>query len=134
MCFYRVKARTLHALCRTILERHRGKVPNTLEGLLALKGVGRKTANLVLTLGFGKPGICVDTHVHRIMNRLGYVRTRTPDQTEMALRAKLPRPYWMIINDLLVTYGQNLCGPISPWCSRCAIRKYCRRRGVSICR
>lgn len=130
-CFYRVKARTLRGVSREILERFGGKVPNSLEGLLSLKGVGRKTANLVLTLGHGLQGICVDTHVHRLCNRLGYVRTKTPEQTEMALRRKLPPRYWIEINDLLVAYGQNLCTPLSPWCSRCRLRPLCARRGVA---
>ncbi len=129
--FYRTKARVILGLCRDLLERFDGTVPDTIDALLTLKGVGRKTANLVVTMGFAKPGICVDTHVHRISNRLGYVRTRTPDQTEMALRAKLPRRYWIGYNDLLVTFGQNLCAPISPWCSACPVRPLCPRVGVS---
>jgi endonuclease-3 len=84
----------------------------------------------VITLGYGKKGICVDTHVHRISNRLGYLRTKTPEQTEMGLRWKLPEKYWIIYNDLLVTYGQNICRPISPFCSQCVIRKYCEKVGV----
>src|SRR5213076_1465034 len=105
--FYRTKARVILGICRDLLDRFGGGVPDDIDALLTLKGVGRKTANLVVTLGFDKPGICVDTHVHRISNRLGYVRTRTPDETEMALRKKLPRRYWMMLNDLLVAYGQN---------------------------
>jgi endonuclease-3 len=103
-----------------------------LEELLELPGVGRKTANIVVTLAFGKAGIAVDTHVHRISNRLGYVKTKTPNDTEMALRKKLPRRYWLIYNDLLVAYGQNLCKPISPFCSRCKIAEHCRRVGVKV--
>ena len=128
--FYRTKARTIHSVCRTLLERYGGRVPDELEELLTIKGVGRKTANLVVTLAFGKDGICVDTHVHRISNRWGYVRTRTPEQTEMALRRILPRRYWQIYNDLLVTFGQNLCHPTSPWCSRCPLEPVCAKRGV----
>ncbi len=128
--FFRVKARTLRRVSKDLLERFGGKVPDTLEDLLSLHGVGRKTANLVLTLGHKKPGICVDIHVHRISNRLGYVRTKDPEKTEFALRAKLPKKYWMIYNDLLVPYGQNLCAPVSPWCSRCKLSAYCARRGV----
>ncbi len=128
--FYRTKARTIREICRVLIERHNGKVPDDLEQLLALKGVGRKTANLVLTQGFGKPGICVDTHVHRISNRWGYVRTKDPHATELALRRRLPRTYWIEYNDLLVAFGQTLCTPISPWCSRCPVQEYCRRRGV----
>jgi len=128
--FYKTKARHITEVCRIITERHRGKVPATMEGLLELPGVGRKTANLVLILGFDKPGICVDTHVHRITNRWGYVDTENPDETEMALRRVLPKRHWKEINNLLVPYGQNLCQPTSPWCSRCSIAAYCERRGV----
>lgn len=131
VCFYRVKSRSIQETCRKLLDEHGGKVPDTMEGLLALKGVGRKTANLTLTLGHGKPGICVDIHVHRISNRLGYVRTKSPDETETELRKRLPKQYWMIYNDLLVPYGQNLCAPVSPWCSRCRLARYCERRGVA---
>jgi endonuclease III len=128
--FYRVKAQTIHKICDQLLTRFGGDVPSKLEELLELPGVGRKTANIVVTLGFRKAGIAVDIHVHRISNRLGYVRTKTPDDTEMALRKKLPRRYWIIYNDLLVAYGQNLCKPISPFCSKCKIAMYCRRVGV----
>jgi endonuclease III len=129
--FYRVKARTIHSICEQLLERYGGEVPSNLEQLLELPGVGRKTANIVVTLAFRKAGIAVDTHVHRISNRLGYVKTKTPEETEMALRKKLPRRYWIVFNDLLVAYGQNLCKPISPFCSYCKIAVYCRRVGVT---
>jgi len=129
--FYRVKARTIHAICEQLMQNFDGEVPSKLEKLLELPGVGRKTANIVVTLAFRKAGIAVDTHVHRISNRLGYVKTKTPDETEMALRKKLPRRYWVEFNDLLVAYGQNLCKPISPFCSRCKIAQYCRRLGVT---
>ena len=129
--FYRTKARTLRALCRQLLDRFAGRVPAELDGLLTLPGVGRKTANLVVTVGFGKPGICVDTHVHRISNRLGFVRTATPDRTELALRAKLPRRHWIGYNDLLVAFGQNVCRPLSPHCSRCPVAELCHRVGVA---
>lgn len=128
--FYRVKTRTIHGICTELLSRFGGEVPSTMDELLSLPGVGRKTANIVVTLAFRQAGIAVDTHVHRISNRLGYVRTKTPDQTEMALRKKLPRRYWIVFNDLLVAYGQNLCKPISPFCSRCKIAAYCKRVGV----
>ncbi len=128
--FYRTKALNIKEICRILLHRYEGRVPDDLEELLQLPGVGRKTANLVVTIGYGKPGICVDTHVHRITNRWGYIKTKTPEKTEMALRQKLPRKYWMIINDLLVSYGQNICKPISPFCSRCRIQPYCVRTGV----
>jgi endonuclease-3 len=129
--FYRTKARTIRELSRTLLERHDGRVPDDLETLLMLKGVGRKTANLVITLGFDKPGICVDTHVHRIDNRLGIVRTKTPEQTEFALRKVLPQRYWISYNDLLVRFGQNICLPVSPLCSQCPAYDLCPRIGVT---
>lgn len=128
--FYNQKAKQLHDIARALIENYGGRVPDTIEELLTLNGVGRKTANLVVTLGYGQPGICVDTHVHRITNRWGYIRTQTPDQTESALREQLPPDYWIEFNDLLVTYGQNICVPISPKCSQCAIRAYCDRVGV----
>jgi endonuclease-3 len=132
--FYRTKARVIRRICADLLARFGGNVPDEIDDLLTLDGVGRKTANLVVTLGFAKPGICVDTHVHRISNRLGYVRARTPDETEMALRAKLPRRYWIGYNDLLVTFGQNVCAPVSPKCSACPVRPLCRRVGVTTSR
>jgi len=132
--FYRTKARVILGICRDLLERFDGGVPDAIDRLLTLKGVGRKTANLVVTMGYGKPGICVDTHVHRISNRLGYVKTRDPGATEMALRAKLPRRYWIGYNDLLVSFGQNVCTPISPRCSVCPVRALCRRVGVTTSR
>jgi endonuclease-3 len=128
--FYRTKARTLRRLSRELRLRHAGRVPDTLEALLALPGVGRKTANLVLTHAFRRPGICVDTHVHRITNRWGYVRTRTPHETEMALRRQLPRRHWLEINELLVALGQTICRPVSPRCSVCPVTFYCARVGV----
>lgn len=128
--FYRVKAAQIKDICRLLQEKYAGRVPDEIEELLTFKGVGRKTANLVVTLGYGKPGICVDTHVHRICNRWGYVQTKTPEQTEFALRAKLPRDYWLVINDLLVTFGQNQCLPVSPLCSTCPLAKMCDRIGV----
>ena len=129
--FYRTKARVIQGVSRDLLERFGGKVPSDIDALLTLKGVGRKTANLVVTQGFAKPGICVDTHVHRISNRLGYVKTKDPGETEEALRAKLPRRYWIGYNDLLVTFGQNVCLPVSPRCSACPVRALCPRVGVT---
>lgn len=129
--FYRNKTVHILDICRTLLEGYGGDVPDEIDELLKLRGVGRKTANLVVTLGFGKPGICVDTHVHRISNRWGYVETRTPEKTESALRKKLPMQYWIIINDLLVTFGQNLCTPLSPRCSICPLYHLCDRVGVA---
>jgi len=128
--FFRVKARTLKGAARDLLDRFDGRVPDDVDTLCTIKGVGRKTANLVVTLGWGKPGICVDTHVHRISNIWGYVRTKNPDATEAALRRKLPKKHWMTYNDLLVAFGQNLCVPVSPWCSRCPLSDLCPRRGV----
>ena len=128
--FYRNKARSIIAVCRDLIERFQSRVPDTIEELLTLKGVGRKTANLVVTLGYGKEGICVDTHVHRISNRLGYVATRAPDETEFALRGKLPRSYWIRYNTLLVAFGRTICRPVSPLCSRCVIYQDCDRVGV----
>ncbi|TAL08668.1 MAG: endonuclease III [Nitrospirae bacterium] len=132
--FYRTKARHIQEICRDLLARYGGRVPDEIEALLTLKGVGRKTANLVVTLGFRKPGICVDIHVHRISNRWGYIRTRTPAQSEEALRRKLPPRYWMIYNDLLVPFGQNLCTPVSPHCSECQLAASCERVGVKTSR
>ena len=128
--FYKTKARNIHGICRDILDRFGGKVPDEIEPLLTLRGVGRKTANLVLTEGFGKLGVCVDTHVHRISNRLGYVKTKNPEETEWALRKNLPEEFWIEYNSLLVVWGQNICKPISPFCSRCPVKKYCRQAGV----
>jgi endonuclease III len=128
--FYRNKARSLISICSILLEQYHGAVPNHLDALLSLPGVGRKTANLVLTMGFGLPGICVDIHVHRICNRWGYVQTRDPDATELVLRAKLPAEYWIVINGLLVTLGQNICHPTSPRCSSCPVEALCAKVGV----
>jgi endonuclease-3 len=128
--FYRTKARNLVRVAQELLARFDGRVPSDLDALLTLPGVGRKTANLVVTFGFGRPGICVDTHVHRISNRLGFVRTRTPEETEWALRAKLPRRHWIGLNDVLVAFGQTCCQPLSPHCSRCPVAAHCRRVGV----
>ena len=128
--FYHTKAKNLLSICEQLESRFGGRVPATLEELLSLPGVGRKTANLVMTVGHGKLGICVDTHVHRISNRWGLVKTKTPEETEMALRKKLPKRYWIEYNDLLVAFGQNLCVPVSPFCSRCKISKYCPQISV----
>ncbi len=128
--FYRVKTANIISICRDLVDNYYSKVPDEIDELLKLKGVGRKTANLVVTLGYKKPGICVDTHVHRISNRWGYVKTKNPEETEYALRKKLPTRYWLIYNDLLVTYGQNICKPVSPLCSQCKIARFCDRIGV----
>jgi endonuclease III len=128
--FFRTKAKNLRAAAGILVARHGGKVPPDMEQLLALPGVGRKTANLVRNLGFGLPGICVDTHVHRISNRMGWVSTKGPGQTEEALMKILPRRYWISINELLVRYGQSVCTPVSPWCSVCPVSRWCARTGV----
>jgi endonuclease-3 len=131
VAFYRTKTRSLRALSADLIARFHGTVPDTIDDLLSLPGVGRKTANLVVTLGFGGPGICVDTHVHRITNRWGYLATRAPNETEQVLRRTLPRRYWNELNDLLVPYGQFLCTPTSPFCSRCSIARWCRQTAVT---
>ncbi|OQC51762.1 MAG: G/T mismatches repair enzyme [Euryarchaeota archaeon ADurb.Bin023] len=128
--FYKTKAKRIIEMSHKILKDYNGIVPDTIDELLKLKGVGRKTANIVITLGYAKLGICVDTHVHRISNRWGYVKTKNPTQTEFALREKLPKEYWIEYNDILVTYGQNVCVPISPKCSICPIEKYCPKIDV----
>jgi endonuclease-3 len=129
--FYITKAQRLKEISAILLDRYAGEVPATLDALLELPGVGRKTANLVLIEGFGKDGVCVDTHVHRISNRIGYVQTKRPDDTEMALRKKLPRKHWIRYNELLVAFGQVLCRPISPFCSRCPVSEMCPRISVA---
>jgi len=130
--FFRVKSKNILGISRDLIDKFAGKVPADLDKLLTLKGVGRKTANLVLTEGFHKLGICVDTHVHRISNRLGYIKTRNPFETEMVLRKKLPKRFWIEYNNLLVAWGQNICKPVSPLCSICSISKYCQRIGVKL--
>ena len=126
--FYQNKAEQIIALSKELVEKYNSKVPDEIEELIKFKGVGRKTANLVLTKGFNKPAICVDVHVHRISNRLGYVETKNPEETEFALRAKLPKKYWIDFNTLLVTHGQNVCKPQKPDCANCSIEKYCKKR------
>ncbi|MDR2746239.1 MAG: endonuclease III [Treponema sp.] len=128
--FYRTKAANLKKIAAILLDTYDGEVPSSMDELLALPGVGRKTANLVLIEAFDLPGICVDVHVHRICNRAGWVQSRNPEETETALRNCLPRRYWKGINALLVLYGQQTCRPVSPYCSRCVISEYCLRRGV----
>ncbi len=129
--FYRTKARRLREIARILRMRHHGTVPATMEELLALPGVGRKTANLVLLLGHGIAALCVDTHVHRISNRLGFVATRSPEQTEAALRERLPQPLWWDYNELLVSFGKSVCTPLSPRCSSCPALSDCPRIGVT---
>ena len=129
--FYHTKARAIRKASKELVERFGSRVPDTIEELLTLPGVGRKTANLVVTLAHNKAGICVDTHVHRITNRWGYVKTKTPHETEQALRKKLPKKHWIAINTILVMHGQNICKPVSPFCSRCPVTNCCARLGVT---
>ena len=128
--FYKTKAKHLKRLPGVLRKEFDGKIPSEIDDLLKLPGVGRKTANLVRAVGFGKDGLCIDTHCHRIFNRLGYVKTKTPNETEIVLRKNLPKKYWGKINYLFVAFGQNLCRPISPWCSKCKIIEYCSQVGV----
>lgn len=124
--FYRNKARQIKELSQEIVEKYNGLVPKSIEELCKFKGVGRKTANLTMAKGFGEPAICVDVHVHRICNRWGYVSTKTPDETELVLRKQLPQDLWLDINTILVTFGQNICKPITPKCNECKIREFCK--------
>ncbi len=128
--FYKTKARSIKEISRRLIKEYDGVVPDTIEELLRFKGVGRKTANLVVTLGYGKPGICVDTHVHRVSNRLGIVGTSSPEKTEFALMEVLPKEYWIGYNELLVSFGQQICKPISPHCSKCPLESGCPKVGV----
>ncbi|MFX0170384.1 MAG: endonuclease III domain-containing protein [Candidatus Hodarchaeota archaeon] len=138
--FYRKKAETIHAICKRLVDEYQGRVPDSLEELLSFKGIGRKTANLVITMGYGKPGICVDTHVARITQRIGIVQIKgerdtklvfhDADKVEMILRGILPKKWWIPINDILVTWGQNICTPISPKCTLCVINDVCLKKGV----
>jgi endonuclease-3 len=128
--FYQTKARHLHALCRILLDDFAGEVPRTREELLRLPGVGRKVANLVLNICWDLPAICVDIHVHRICNRLGWVATQTPEQTEHELESLVPKRRWATLNRVLVNHGQQVCQPVSPWCSRCQLAEHCPRIGV----
>lgn len=128
--FYRNKARHLKKIPAELNKLYNGIIPQTVEELVKLPGVGRKTANLVVSVGFNRPAICVDTHVHRICNRLGYIKTKTPYHTEMKLREILPKKYWITFNSYLVSFGQHLCSPINPDCNECPIYNYCRRINV----
>ena len=125
--FYANKAKQIIELSKIIVEKMNGQVPETIEELIKFNGVGRKTANLVLAKGFCVPAICVDVHVHRIFNRLGLIQTKTPEETEFSLREKLPEKYWLDINTLLVTHGQNVCKPINPKCELCPISQFCEK-------
>lgn len=128
--FYHNKAKHVLEIAKDIITKYDNKVPDKIEELVKLKGVGRKTANLVLTRGFNKLAICVDTHMHRFFNRIGYLETKKPLETEMALRKKLPKKFWIESNGLIVTFGQNICTPISPKCSMCPISELCPKIGV----
>jgi len=133
--FYKTKAKRIKEISRTILDKYQGKVPEKFDELLTLKGVGRKTANIVMVYGHKKHGyLPIDTHCHRIPNRLGWIKTKTPDDTEHALKKILPSEYWDDFNDLFVTFGQTICVPISPFCSRCPVEQYCKKVGVSTSR
>lgn len=125
--FYANKAKQIVELSKILVEKYNSQVPNSIEELCKFNGVGRKTANLTVARGFNEPAICVDVHVHRIFNRIGYVKTKTPDETELALREKLPKKYWIDINTLLVTHGQNVCKPIKPKCEECPIKECCEK-------
>ena len=125
--FYANKAKQIVELSKILVEKYNSKVPCDIDELCKFSGVGRKTANLVLSEGFHKPAICVDVHVHRITNRWGYVKTKNPEETEFALREKLPQKYWIDINSLLVTHGQNVCKPINPKCTICPLNDYCEK-------
>ncbi|MBT4824488.1 endonuclease III [Candidatus Woesearchaeota archaeon] len=124
--FYKTKALRIKEICQVLIEKYSNIVPDDLDELLKLKGVGRKTANLVLSLGYGKPGLCIDTHCHRIPNRWGWIKTKDPFETEMELRGWLPQKHWKEFNDYLVAYGQNICRPVSPKCYLCKLDKYCK--------
>ncbi len=129
--FYRKKSLIVKEVTWLIITKYQGKVPDNIDALLSIPGVGRKTANIVLSRAFKIPAIAVDTHVHRITNRLGLVKTKNPDKTEVELMTVVPKKYWLYINDLLVTFGQNICQPLSPKCSNCPISQYCLRVGVT---
>ena len=128
--FYKNKAQQILDISRDLVENYGSKVPESIDELVKFKGVGRKTANLVMAKGFDIPAICVDVHVHRISNRLGWVKTKTPEETEMALRKLLPEKYWLDINTILVTFGQNLCRPTKPMCEKCPVAEFCESRGT----
>ena len=125
--FYANKAKQIVELSKELVEKYDSKVPDSIDELCKFNGVGRKTANLTIAKGFNKPAICVDVHVHRIFNRMGYLKTKTPDETEMVLREKLPQKYWIDINTLLVTHGRNICKPLKPLCDKCPIEKLCNK-------
>lgn len=128
--YYRKKARTIKHVCKELIKRFDGKVPDKKEDLLSIKGIGPKTANIVLAFAFGKPALPIDTHCHRIPNRLGWIKTKKPEETEKALEKLLPKKYWKEFNTLFVLFGKNICRPVSPLCSKCPVKKYCKKVGV----
>ena len=128
--FYKNKSKSIKQISNILLEKYNSKVPDDLDELLKFPGVGRKTANLVLIEGFNKPGVCVDVHNHRILNRFGFLKTKNPEETEFEIRKKLPQKYWKTLNFILVAFGQNTCVPISPFCSRCPVNNLCEKKGV----
>ena len=132
--FYKTKGRNIKKICEILVSKYEGKVPNSMEKLLELPNVGRKTANLVISVGFDGDGVCIDVHNHRLLNRLGFVKTKNPEETEYEVRKKLNKKYWRELNFILVAYGQHICRPISPYCSKCQIKKKCKRRGVEVSR
>ena len=127
---YKKKARTLKYVSKYLLKHHKGKVPSTEQELLAIKGIGRKTANIVLSFAYGKDVLPIDTHCHRIPNRIGWIKTSKPEDTEKALEKILLRKYWREFNAIFVLFGKTICLPVSPLCSKCPIRKYCRKINV----
>lgn len=128
--FYRIKSGHLREISQALIDRFNGQVPSNLDDLMSMTGIGRKSANLIITLAFNKPGICVDTHVDRLTNRIGFVQTNSPKQTEFRLRETLPKDWWIPINGLLIAFGRQHCTPVFPKCSTCPIRKDCKRIGV----
>lgn len=129
--FYRNKAQNILAISQILIDQYGGKVPSDQQKLLELPGVGIKTANLTLNLGFGIEAICVDIHVHRISNRIGWIATKTPEESEKALQLVMPKEFWIPLNEILVSFGQTICTPVSPFCSRCPIYNDCQRVGVT---
>ena len=130
--FYKTKAVTIKNICEILVNEYGSKVPDEIDELVKLKGVGRKTANLLIVEGYRRPAVCVDTHVHRIFNRLGYVKTKNPDKTEIELRKHLPENYWIRINEILVAYGRAVCRPVSPFCSSCTLESLCDKVDVTV--
>jgi endonuclease-3 len=130
--FYKTKTKRIREISKTLVNNYNGKVPDDFDELLKIKGIGRKTANIVMLYGHKKQGFLpIDTHCHRIPNRLGWIKTKTPEETELALKKILPTKYWNDFNQLFVSFGQTICVPISPFCSKCPIQKFCKKVGVT---